>query len=681
MADPARLDELRRQFEEDPRRYFAPLASALRRAGDAPAAVALARAQLGHYPGHLTGHVILGQALLDVGDARGARDAFARAAALDAGNVVALQQLVTLARAADDPGDARYWTDRLVEADPELAGELAVDASEPAFEALELEDAGAMSTGFAAATLDPRLAIDVAPATPSAPAPPAPAPPAWDPVGDVRDDAPASAGDADRVEAATVAGDTAHDIAAPDVAPPNVVDPPAARWTSEADAAFESGPPFEPGATFEPFAADDAIAAPDVSPADDPVAAPDAAARPGDALALAAPDPASAIGSPSADVTWSTPRDDGDAAGGPAGAEPLDPVVGLDLAPADPVPLPMREAWPELVGDEVSGDDLSGDDRSGDDLAAGGDAPEPVAAEPTGAIPGAVPPPAAPFVTETMAALLLAQGHAAQAVDVFERLVARHPDDARLRARLVEARATLGVPAAGDPDGAPAFATPEPAPSGATALEPAPSASGRTEEPAGAVPAASAPESAAPSIAAPATDPPPTADATGAPSTVDAPDVPDAPDAPAAPSADERAARMWRTAFAAMAPAPAPVDHPAAGDPLPGHVRPATPSLAAPVIPVPAADFDDLSFEHFFADAPVVEPVGDFDRWAADAERVGAMATDPATAASAALPDPSASPVSTSIAPPAAPDAQSLAADDPDEDLAQFNAWLRGLAE
>jgi cytochrome c-type biogenesis protein CcmH/NrfG len=85
MADSARLDELRRHFEENPRRYFAPLASALRRSGDARAAAALARAQLAVYPGHLTGHVILGQALLDLGDEGGARSAFARAAALDEG--------------------------------------------------------------------------------------------------------------------------------------------------------------------------------------------------------------------------------------------------------------------------------------------------------------------------------------------------------------------------------------------------------------------------------------------------------------------------------------------------------------------------------------------------------------------------------------------------------------------
>jgi cytochrome c-type biogenesis protein CcmH/NrfG len=100
MADLARLDELRRLFAEHPRRYFAPLASALRRAGDPGAAVQVARAQLAEQPEHLTGHVILAQALADVGDLEGARAAFERAHAVDDGNVVALGALVQLARGA-----------------------------------------------------------------------------------------------------------------------------------------------------------------------------------------------------------------------------------------------------------------------------------------------------------------------------------------------------------------------------------------------------------------------------------------------------------------------------------------------------------------------------------------------------------------------------------------------------
>jgi ABC-type nitrate/sulfonate/bicarbonate transport system substrate-binding protein len=53
---------------------------------------------------------------------------------------------------------------------------------------------------------------------------------------------------------------------------------------------------------------------------------------------------------------------------------------------------------------------------------------------------GDPPPPPAAFVTETMAALLAAQGHRAQAADVYERLLARRPDDARLQSQLASLR-------------------------------------------------------------------------------------------------------------------------------------------------------------------------------------------------------------------------------------------------
>jgi Meckel syndrome type 1 protein len=431
MADPARLDELRRQFEENPRRYFAPLANALRRGGDARAAAALARTQLAVYPGHLTGHVILGQALLDLADADGARAAFARAAALDAGNVVALQQLVTLARAAGDAEAAGYWTERLVEADPELAAEIAPPPAAPAFEPLDLQEfaggdvaADARSDdAFTAAALDPRLAVE--------------------------------AGGAE---------------------------------------------------AFEAFAPADAFA-------------------------------------------------------------PLDPVVGLDVPPADPLPAPIREALPELL--DVDAATAAEADRG----TAGG----PVAAD-DGAL---LPPPAAPFVTETMAALLLAQGHAAQAADVYERLVAQRPDDARLRARLAELR---GAPVV--PNTAPV-------------------------------------------------------------------------DADAAADADERAARAWRAAFA----------------PLPPEAG-AAPGAGPPAADEPGA-FDDLSFDRFFAGAPEPVAAGAFERWAAGAGP-GAGGAAPAPAAGPAAGPPAAA----RPAPPAA--ALPAPADDPgeaDEDLAQFNAWLRGLAE
>ena len=59
------LDELERKFAENPRRYFAPLANEYRKSGDLAAAIRLCREQLSRYPGHMSGHVVLGQALYE----------------------------------------------------------------------------------------------------------------------------------------------------------------------------------------------------------------------------------------------------------------------------------------------------------------------------------------------------------------------------------------------------------------------------------------------------------------------------------------------------------------------------------------------------------------------------------------------------------------------------------------
>ena len=493
MVDPARLEELRRQFEGNPRRYFAPLASALRRSGDAPGAVTLARTQLAVYPGHLTGHVILGQALLDVGDAGAARDAFARAAELDAGNVVALQQLLTLARDAGDALATRHWTDRLVEADPELAAEVTGATPGAEFEPLDLETLGAGGPGaFASATLDPRLAVDAA----RAPAPN---------VG--RE--PANAG-------------------GPDHASPAVADPFA----------------------HDPFAFDRSA---------------------------------------------------------------LDPVVGLDVPPSDPLPAEMREALPALLDDEAAADPAAARRVAGDAR---------TDASSTPAVPNdddrVVPPPAAPFVTETMAALLASQGHTAQAADVYERLLAQRPDDERLREHLAALRG-----AADTPD---------------VATQPLEFIDVHADGQPGAADFASG---------------------------------------EVADDGDERAARMWRSAFAPLPPvAPDP-------DPAPERAR----SVVAAGVPSAAATepahgdrdagLDDLSFDRFFVDAPGPAPAGEFERWAADAARPGSSAFDPTPPSGVGV-------VVLDLAAPAAvaPAAPLPAApDDPDEDLAQFNAWLRGLAE
>ena len=55
----ARFADLQRKYEENPRRFFAPLANELRRSGNARRAAEICREYLAHLPEHLSGHVVL----------------------------------------------------------------------------------------------------------------------------------------------------------------------------------------------------------------------------------------------------------------------------------------------------------------------------------------------------------------------------------------------------------------------------------------------------------------------------------------------------------------------------------------------------------------------------------------------------------------------------------------------
>jgi len=79
----ARLEELRSKFQENPRRYFAPFANELRKAGDTAQAISVCRAHLAGQPGHVSGHIVLGQALYEAGEALEARDIFTAALELE----------------------------------------------------------------------------------------------------------------------------------------------------------------------------------------------------------------------------------------------------------------------------------------------------------------------------------------------------------------------------------------------------------------------------------------------------------------------------------------------------------------------------------------------------------------------------------------------------------------------
>lgn len=132
MAGPSRIDELRKKFDENPRRYFAPLANEYRKIGDFEQAIFICQEFLPQQPGHMSGHIVYGQALFESGRHDEARSVFETALALDPENLIALRHLGDIARAIGDNETARAWYRRVLESDPrneEIAGILnALDA-------------------------------------------------------------------------------------------------------------------------------------------------------------------------------------------------------------------------------------------------------------------------------------------------------------------------------------------------------------------------------------------------------------------------------------------------------------------------------------------------------------------------------------------------------------------------
>src|SRR5690242_20686096 len=125
MAGTARIDELRKKFDENPRRYFAPLANEYRKIGDFEQAIFICQEFLPQQPGHMSGHIVYGQALFESGRHEEARSVFETALALDPENLIALRHLGDIARAHGDTETASAWYRRVLESDPrneEIAG-------------------------------------------------------------------------------------------------------------------------------------------------------------------------------------------------------------------------------------------------------------------------------------------------------------------------------------------------------------------------------------------------------------------------------------------------------------------------------------------------------------------------------------------------------------------------------
>lgn len=555
MLEAPRLEELRQRYRENPRRYFAPLASELRRGGLLTEAVALCRTHLPQHPEHLSGFIVYGQALYDLGELTEARAVFEQALGVDPENLVALRFLGDIAKRRGDAAAARRWYERVLEADPrndDIASQLAGLTNGPP-EPVPYRPPRAdpdQPVANEAARREAAAAVVVAELT--------------DPF--AFPDAPEGTGDVPFEEGLTaplVWPDTA-DLVARKLTPralpafPMPVDEETiAAFGREGDDPLPAPTPPVPAEVVAPReepASVSAVAAPTAEPPPVVLAVPAVAPPPAEA---GAPDAVNAI------------ADDVDAAvdavfvrAAPAHAPPLPGVGGSekDLPPA------IMEAAAQLFHEQ--------EEEDGDEERQGS-------------------PPSA-FYTETMAELLLAQGFVDRAVEVYEALVAQRPDDVALRVRLVTARnqrlaAESPMPTRHDGEGG---GRPSVAPSPVPASGPAPVLQGPSV-----TPPVTARERLARLVAPKPAPRPAAGEAVSQAVSFALPDHDPMFTGPGR-AADERVARQWGEALCADVPRPS--ASPDAFDrlwetapgPLSGGASPSEPSLEqlfALAAPVPAA--------------------------------------------------------------------------------------------
>jgi tetratricopeptide (TPR) repeat protein len=128
-----RLRDLQEKFEENPRRYFAPLANEYRKGGQPKRAIEICRSQLSQMPGHMSGQIVYGQSLYESGEFDEARRVFQHSLTLDPENLIALRSLGDMSLQSGNTVEARKWYTRLLDADPKDTAVIAlvseIDAS------------------------------------------------------------------------------------------------------------------------------------------------------------------------------------------------------------------------------------------------------------------------------------------------------------------------------------------------------------------------------------------------------------------------------------------------------------------------------------------------------------------------------------------------------------------------
>ena len=476
MASSARIDELRKKFDENPRRYFAPLANEFRKMGDLEQAVFICQEYLPQQPGHMSGHIVYGQALFELGRDEEAKAVFETALSLDPENLIALRHLGDIARQAGDLDVAKFWYQRVLESDPrneEISQILMSLESEPAAsapaqprhspvttpaavpadrQATPPEEPPHEPATFSAADHaeihEPPLAASATPAQdePSEPVSYEPFE-GFDRMLDFDQAATVPVEDQDAsapVEAAAIDETTPEETAAAEIPAPEIAAPPDASAEAELLDIVDfsiGGEPVAPATPAQPVAAAPA-------PASDAVGEPASAdvatdeTEEWEAPAVPVSESSASGESPTSNetvdegvffgvneaATTFEPELTESVASGDAFGDQTEPEPVIELATDIELGLPPDEAEAPSVADvepqpaasaldePFASVDLLGDAETGAGEAA--DAPE------------------EGFVTETMANLFVQQGHLANALEIYEKLAAQHPGDAVFDARV-----------------------------------------------------------------------------------------------------------------------------------------------------------------------------------------------------------------------------------------------------
>ncbi len=449
MAISARIDELKKKFDENPRRYFASLANEYRKSGDLDQALFICQEYLPQQPGHMSGHIVYAQTLYEMGRYEDARAEFESALALDPENLIALRHLGDIARQGGDFRLARGWYQRVLEADPrngEIADLLATIRTTPLSSPQVLPPSHptpASTASFApqAPAEMPTAAVDPAPS-------PAPEPVAED------DSADEDLLDFESLELPTTplssatipsqAGTFAsHDFDTGSDDAGGVIE------EAESDGVF-GAEAFE----ADVFAIEAQPTTPEIELATDVnlglVAEDTQAAAPEDIGAS----PLIGLRSYEPGVVFDS-RDH--VAGAELETEPFYDVFGGDANVASSEPGASSGDEPSDLADTAAAMANVSDDRSADPGADGSSDFSDREATPSSPVDATTTPPRAAtpassgiFVTETMAELYLQQGHHDAALETYRKLLESRPNDELLAERVRSIEAQLSSHAATD---------------------------------------------------------------------------------------------------------------------------------------------------------------------------------------------------------------------------------------